>query len=412
MAHRCPNCGAVVPESAGADPEGDIQCPECRVWIAAPSSSPRNRWGDEGVRSSGEGRSNAALWIGLAVGGGILLLLIVLGGIGGFVWFLGRTQQARRAEVQAQMQAGNFPGGPNPFQARAAFPPAPQIVPPTEFPPQTEDYAEARKKFKTKLEVPMAAPQQTLPMNLPPEAEELVFQSGDLRLKAWVSRDPADGKGKKPAVLYLHDGFSFGNDDWDQSKPFRDAGFVVLMPILRGENDQEGNFSLFYDEVDDVLAAADALEKLPYIDGKRMYLAGHSQGGTLTLLTALTTPRFRAAASFSGSPDQSNWSAVRSNMNGFVTINADVPYDAENEKESCMRSPLAFAESFKCPVRIYFGDQEAYFKACSEKLAEKAKKKKLDVEAVEVPGPHFDASTKTGAVTNAIQQCIDFFKKH
>ena len=138
MAHRCPNCGAVVPESAGADPEGDIQCPECRVWMAAPSSSPRNRWGDEGVRSSGEGRSNAALWIGLAVGGGILLLLIVLGGIGGFVWFLGRTQQARRAEVQARMQAGTLPAGANPFQARAAFPPVPQIVPPTEFPPQTE----------------------------------------------------------------------------------------------------------------------------------------------------------------------------------------------------------------------------------------------------------------------------------
>jgi hypothetical protein len=89
-----------------------------------------------------------------------------------------------------------------------------------------------------------------------------------------------------------------------------------------------------------------------------------------------------------------------------------VPFDEENEKEFHMRSPLAFAESFKCPVRLYFGDQEIYFKACIEKTVEKAKKKKLDVEAVEVPGPHFDANTKTGAVTNAIPKCIEFFQKH
>jgi len=406
MAHRCPGCGAVIqiPSSGPTDPDGDIQCSECGVWIANPNRS-RTAWGDDGMRDPQERRSSSGLWIGLAIGGVALLLLVVCGGVGGLLYFVSnRSLQAQRAEVQARnirVQSGAFPA---PVQVQPVF------VDPTEFPPQTEDYAEARKKFKTKLLIEMSAPQQTLPMILPPEAEEIEFPSGELRLKAWVSRDPADGKEKKPAVVYLHDGFSFGNDDWDQTKPFRDAGFVVMMPILRGENDQPGNFSLFYDEVDDVLAAADALEKLPYVGSKRMYLAGHSQGGTLALLTALTTSRFRAAASFSGSPDQTNWAAVRSNMNGFAGTNGQVPFDGENEKESRMRSPLAFAESFKCPVRIYFGDQEAYFKACSEKLVEKARKKKLDVEAVEVPGPHF-SQAKTGAVTNAIPKCIEFFQQ-
>src|SRR5262249_31632135 len=139
-------------------------------------------------------------------------------------------------------------------------------------------------------------------------------------------------------------------------------------------------------------------------------LAGHSNGGTLTLLTAMTTNRFRAAASFSGSPDQVNWNVVKSNMFNYAgDQQAPIPFDEDNRKEFEMRSPLAFPGSFKCPVRLYFGNHEAYFKAVNEKLAELAKKKKLDVEAIEVPGDHITSVTFDAP---AIRQCIEFFKKH
>ena len=57
---------------------------------------------------------------------------------------------------------------------------------------------------------------------------------------------------------------------------------------------------MFYDEVDDVLAAAEALADLPEVDSGHLYLAGHSAGGTLALLAAMSSQRFRAAASLSG----------------------------------------------------------------------------------------------------------------
>ncbi len=41
-----------------------------------------------------------------------------------------------------------------------------------------------------------------------------------------------------------------------------------MMPIFRGENGQSGAFSCFYDEVDDVPAAAEYLIKQPYVDSK------------------------------------------------------------------------------------------------------------------------------------------------
>jgi hypothetical protein len=72
-------------------------------------------------------------------------------------------------------------------------------------------------------------------------------------LKAWII-EPAEARTKKPAVLFLHGGFAFGLDDWKMAEPYRAAGYVVMAPMLRGENGQAGFFSMFYDELNDVLA--------------------------------------------------------------------------------------------------------------------------------------------------------------
>jgi dienelactone hydrolase len=149
--------------------------------------------------------------------------------------------------------------------------------------------------------------------------------------------------------------------------------------------------------VDDALAAADVLARLPYVDPDRLYVSGHSAGGTLTLLAALTSNRFRAAGSFSGSPDQVAWSRGQPEM---------IPFDPKDAREFQMRSPLAFARSFKCPVRIYYGDQEFGFRAGSQKTAELARAAGLDVQAVQVPGDH------STSVPPAMRQCIAFFQQH
>jgi dipeptidyl aminopeptidase/acylaminoacyl peptidase len=47
-----------------------------------------------------------------------------------------------------------------------------------------------------------------------------------------------------------------------------------------------------------VIAAAKHLATLPWIDPARIYLGGHSTGGTLVLLTAALSDQFRAVFSF------------------------------------------------------------------------------------------------------------------
>jgi dipeptidyl aminopeptidase/acylaminoacyl peptidase len=261
---------------------------------------------------------------------------------------------------------------------------------------QDEDYAKARKEFKTKLVRKGPVPQGFRELKRPEGVSEVEYPSGELRLKAWVNQPAKDEESKRPAVLFLHGGFSFDESDWAMPKPYRDAGYVTLTPMLRGENGQKGTFTLFYDELDDVLAAADFLAKQPYVDPKQLFVAGHSVGGTMTLLAALATDRFKAASSFSGSPDQVAFTKGRPQL---------VPFDPSDPREFTLRSPIAFATKFKCPVRLYYGSQEGFFDASSRRTAELAKGKGLDVEAVRVPGNH------NSHVPAAMKQSIEFFKK-
>jgi len=39
-----------------------------------------------------------------------------------------------------------------------------------------------------------------------------------------------------PAVLFVHGGFEMGAADWDMALPYWEAGFVLVLPMLRGEN--------------------------------------------------------------------------------------------------------------------------------------------------------------------------------
>src|SRR5262245_41148339 len=142
---------------------------------------------------------------------------------------------------------------------------------------QTEDYAQARASFETKLLRKGPAPGAWEPVKPPKGVTEVEYPSGELRLKALVNR-PADESGTRPAVLFLHGGYAFDMSDWDSTKPYRDVGFVVMTPILRGENGQPGYFSAGINEVDDALAAAEHLSKQPYVDKAHIFLAGASAG--------------------------------------------------------------------------------------------------------------------------------------
>ncbi|MEP3479058.1 MAG: alpha/beta fold hydrolase [Fuerstiella sp.] len=277
---------------------------------------------------------------------------------------------------------------------------------PIESPPSTnsaeahlvsqEDYASFRKRFRTNLVRTGPSPQRAAELSVPSRATKLTYESDSLILNALYSLpngDQPDRSRKVPAVVFLHGGFAFGDGDWDMVTPYLDAGFAVMIPLLRGENFQDGDFTLYYREVDDVLAATEELTKQSEIDPERIFIAGHSAGGTLATLASLTSDRFRAVASFSGTMD------VRSEDQAPLLV-----FDTTQADEFRARSVIEFSASFKSPARLYFGQQERWARQETNTTASQAQAYGLDVKAVVVPGDHFSS------VPPAMHQSIKFFQ--
>ncbi len=178
---------------------------------------------------------------------------------------------------------------------------------------------------------------------------------------AYLTPDPGDGQ-RHPAVVWIHGGHAgLGSGLFSRSEPadndqtpnaFLDAHFVVMCPSFRGHNDNPGTWEMFYGEVDDCVAAIDHLSKLPYVDPKRIYLVGHSTGGTMTLVTAEASGKLRAAFSLCGCPD----------VQALVTTEADhhgAPFDFNDSREGGLRSAVNYADHLHTPT--WFFDQADSF---------------------------------------------------
>ncbi|MDQ1922308.1 alpha/beta hydrolase family protein [Massilia pseudoviolaceinigra] len=216
--------------------------------------------------------------------------------------------------------------------------------------PDAGTLAEARKGFRTTL-IRKMPPQPPIPAP-PADVFNLVrYDAASGKLGAYLTPDPRDGK-KHPAIIWITGGDSNSIDDlWEPgpvsndqtASAYRKAGIIMMFPSLRGGNDNPGVREGFLGEVDDVLAAAAYLEKQPYVDPDRIYLGGHSTGGTLALLTAETSTRFRAVFAF-GPVDEIDGYGGR--FTGF---------NPANPREAALRSPGRWLASVRSPVFVIEG---------------------------------------------------------
>jgi dipeptidyl aminopeptidase/acylaminoacyl peptidase len=217
---------------------------------------------------------------------------------------------------------------------------------------RTVSLPEARKGFHTKL-VRDNGPREPLDQPPPGVFRIVHFDAPPGKLAAYLSPDPRDGA-QHPAIIWITGGDcnSIG-DVWraaaasnDQTAAaYRQAGILMMFPSLRGGNDNPGVREGFLGEVDDVLAAADFLAKEKYVDPGRLYLGGHSTGGTLVLLVAECSDRFRAVFSFGPADD------VRGYGPEYT------PFDRSNPREAELRSPGLWLASIKSPTFVFEGTE-------------------------------------------------------
>ena len=242
-------------------------------------------------------------------------------------------------------------------------------------------YLDRRDSFATTLLFSEPAPQTWEVETPPPSVEEVFYGSGDLSLKAWVYI-PEDQPGQKPALIYYHGGFAFSASEMKVCQPFMDAGYVVMFPMLRGENGNPGDFELFWGEVDDANAAAKWLADQPYVDRSRIYAFGHSIGGGISALLSLMD---EVPILHSGSSGGLYTSRVFESWNSY----GYVPFDIEIDQEIELRLLLGNTQHMQRSHYAYIGRQDSF--AQVKKLVQKEGGEESLLSVIPVDGDHFSS---------------------
>jgi dienelactone hydrolase len=346
----CPNCSATiqvpmpgVPAVGDSDPfarldlgatTGNAPNPLLSTPTFSATTFPRGAAAARGKPTAGSKTSRRLVWIVLAiVGGGFGFLCLGCGGL----LAVGLRQARKQAAFEQEVASfGSSVAGTGTASSTAGG--------------TRRTLVETRKGFVTKI---VSSGESFGPPDDPTGSDfELIRYSSPVGpLAAYLTRDPGDGK-KHPAIVWITggDNNSIG-DVWspndrsnDQSaSAFRKAGIVMMFPSQRGGSDNPGRREGFLGEVDDILAATDHLAQLPYVDPDQIYLGGHSTGGTMVMVVAECSDRYKAV--FALGPV-----AVASQYGGdFIYC------DPLDQREIALRSPLPWLHCVKSPLYVFEG---------------------------------------------------------
>lgn len=190
--------------------------------------------------------------------------------------------------------------------------------------------------------------------------ERVSFRSGELTLRG-ILVQPA-GAGPFPAVVYARG----GNREYGQLR-FLDVvrmlaiaegegGRVVLAPEYRGEGGSDGEPELGKGDVDDVMAAVEALSAWPRADTRSLALVGSSRGGLVAAWALTRTELFDAAVLIAPSLDLEASAERRPELDAAVYAKSVAGYAEDRSAALRRASPIhAVGEMAETPILLLHG---------------------------------------------------------
>ncbi len=200
---------------------------------------------------------------------------------------------------------------------------------------------------------------------LTPLEEFWVDSLDKTKIHSFVVKPPGFQAGRKYPVVFLIHGGPQGawGESWSyrwNPQVFSAAGYVVVMPNPRGS---VGYGQKFTDDInsdwggkpyEDIMAVADHVASLPYVDADRMAAAGGSYGGYMVDWLLGHTQRFRALVSHAGVFDLKSMAGETEELWFPIWEFKGMPWDNPDIYEKL--SPSTFAKEFKTPTLVMHGE--------------------------------------------------------
>jgi len=257
--------------------------------------------------------------------------------------------------------------------------------------------------------------------------EPVEFASGLELIPGYVfSAKSLDRSKKHPAIVMVHGGFHDRFDiyffKWIDALTAK--GYVVMFPDYRGSSGYgEPHYRNGYGNTDvaDVLAGADFVGKLDYVDANRLGILGHSRGGMVTLLAIERAPKkFKAAIEVAGLVDFLAYMSYkpeyrRQEVASEPQFKGQLPN--ENLAAYMKVSPINFVQDIQTPLLVLANTYDGTVPLAlhSGRLIEllKANGKVYDAHIyTDAPGGHMFPFGNTDEARDAQRRIIDWADKY
>lgn len=201
-------------------------------------------------------------------------------------------------------------------------------------------------------------------VDIRPAESMWVTGAGGARIQVFIVKPhDFDAKKKYPLILNVHGG---PQSQWADSfrgdwQVYPGAGYVVAFPNPHGSTGFGQDFTaeisgdwggMVYE---DVMAVADALEKLPYVDRNRMGAMGWSFGGYMMNWLEGHTSRFKAIASMMGIFDLRSFYGATEELWFPEWDLKGQPWTSDLYEKW---SPSNFVKNFKTPCLVITGERD------------------------------------------------------
>jgi acylaminoacyl-peptidase len=190
--------------------------------------------------------------------------------------------------------------------------------------------------------------------------EEIWFKSyDDTDIQGWLLKPPYfEHEIRYPLVLYIHGGpaAQYANTFFHEFQVLAAQGYVILITNPRGSLGREEDFATCIQgnwgdlDFQDLMAAVDFVEKLPFIDSERMAVIGGSYGGFMVTWMIGHTDRFRCAITERGVSNRHSAIGTTDNPpmpDGYWSGNI-----WDRPKRLWQQSPLRLAGNIHTPLLI------------------------------------------------------------
>jgi dipeptidyl aminopeptidase/acylaminoacyl peptidase len=188
--------------------------------------------------------------------------------------------------------------------------------------------------------------------------ERVTYRSDSLRVAAYLATPGTSATHPRPCVVYVRGSWQVGNIGWQLAPTFRRlvrAGFVVIAPLLRGSDGEEGTDEMGGADLADLLRAREVAVASGMADSSRLLLYGESRGGMMVLQALRDGFPARAAATFGAFTDLDSMIAADTTHLAPMARTIWPAWPSEHDAIAARRSARRWPERIRVPLLLMHG---------------------------------------------------------